>query len=133
MSSLMPILATSQIHPVLPASDLSRAQQFYGEVLGLQIEKPDESVGQFMARTGEGSWVLVYETTAPRGGATAATFIVKDLPHVVNDLRAQGVNFQEYDQPGLKTVNGIAEMPGERSAWFEDSEGNIIAIGEMVQ
>ena len=43
-------------------------------------------------------------------------------------LREKGVVFLDYDFPGLKTVDGVAELEGERSAWFEDSEGNILAL-----
>ena len=42
--------------------------------------------------------------------------------------------------PGLKTVNGIAQVTGnypskgsgEKAAWFRDSEGNMLGIGEPV-
>jgi hypothetical protein len=37
-----------------------------------------------------------------------------------------------YDMPGLKTVNGIATGGGTKAAWFKDSEGNILAIIQMV-
>ena len=127
-----PVTATSQIYPVLPASNLARAEHFYHDMLGMEIEKPSEDHGQFMAHAGGDSWVLVYKTETPVGGATAATFMVDDLPAVVSDLRSRGVTFEEYDMPGLKTVGGIAEMGDERSAWFKDTEGNILAIGEML-
>jgi hypothetical protein len=45
-------------------------------------------------------------------------------------LRSKGVIFEEYDYPDFKTVNGVAQMGTERVAWFKDSEGNIIAIGQ---
>ncbi len=39
--------------------------------------------------------------------------------------------FEEYDFPGLKTENGIAVLEGvERAAWFKDSEGNILSVGQ---
>jgi hypothetical protein len=46
----------------------------------------------------------------------------------VADLRGKGVSFEEYDLPGLKTVNGIAELGGMRGAWFKDPEGNILSV-----
>jgi hypothetical protein len=50
------------------------------------------------------------------------------------------VVFEEYNLPDLKTVNGIAEISGnyptrgtgEKGAWFKDSEGNLLAIGQSV-
>jgi hypothetical protein len=65
---------------------------------------------------------------------------VDDIEATVRDLRSRGVVVEEYDRPGLKTVDGIAEIEGqypskgsgERSAWFRDSEGNMLGIGEPV-
>ncbi len=34
--------------------------------------------------------------------------------------------------PGLKTVNGIAERTDFKGAWFKDSEGNMIGIGQRL-
>ena len=46
-------------------------------------------------------------------------------------LREKGVEFEEYDMPGLKTTAGVAESGGMRSAWFKDPDGNILALAEM--
>ena len=62
---------------------------------------------------------------------TLACWVVDDVKRVVGELRARGVVFEEYDLPGLKTVNGVAELPTERSAWFKDSEGNILAVAQL--
>jgi len=44
------------------------------------------------------------------------------------ELKAKGVVFEEYDYPNLKTVDSIATRGEVRSAWFRDSEGNILAV-----
>ena len=44
-------------------------------------------------------------------------------------LRKKGVVFEEYDLPGIKTVNGVAEGMG-RIAWVKDPAGNILALHE---
>ncbi len=57
------------------------------------------------------------------------------------ELRARGVTFEEYDLPGLTTIGGVAEIEGnypsrgtgERAAWFRDSEGNMIGMGQPVR
>ena len=59
----------------------------------------------------------------------------------VAELRARCVVFEEYDFPGLKTVDGIAEIEGnypsngvgERAVWFHDSEGNLFGIGQAMR
>ena len=63
---------------------------------------------------------------------------VGDIEATVRELRARGVVFEEYDSPGLNTVDGIADIEGnypskgsgERGAWFRDSEGNMLGIGQ---
>ena len=59
------------------------------------------------------------------------TFLVEDIKKEVSELRERGVAFEEYDFPGLKTVDGIAEIQGEKAAWFKDPDGNTLAIGEL--
>jgi hypothetical protein len=54
--------------------------------------------------------------------------MVDDVEVTVQELRGRGVVFEEYDFPGLKTVNGVADLGYERAAWFKDSEGNILAV-----
>ena len=70
------------------------------------------------------------------------SFEVDDLEAVVAELRSRGVAFEEYDVPGLTTVDAIAEVAGnypskggvgERAAWFRDSEGNLLGIGQPVR
>jgi hypothetical protein len=69
-----------------------------------------------------------------------ACFNVDDLEAEVADLQARGVNFEDYDSPDLRTVEGIATIEGnypskgtaERGAWFRDSEGNMISMGQAL-
>ena len=67
---------------------------------------------------------------------------VEDRHATVTELRRCGVVFEEYDLPGLKTVGGIAEVQGnypskggkgEKAAWFRDSEGNLLGVGQTIR
>ena len=60
-----------------------------------------------------------------------AAWVVEDLQAEVAELRARGVEFEEYDQPGLRTVDGIAITPVGKAAWFKDSEGNVLTITQL--
>ena len=55
-----------------------------------------------------------------------------DVEREVADLKRRGVVFEEYDMPGLKTVNSIATGGGAKTAWFKDSEGNIVAVSQRL-
>src|SRR3954451_640949 len=122
----------------LPAQDLDRARAFYRDKLGL--EPVEERPGGLRYQCGSGGFVVFASSGASSGEHTQMAFTVDDIEAVVGELRARGVVFEEYDGPGFRTVNGIADIDGnypsvgrgERVAWFRHSEGNMIAIGQPV-
>lgn len=115
---------------VLPAADLNRAKQWWHDVLGRDPVYADDEGGNLFFEIG-GTVVLVYETSfAGTAQNTVFNLATDDLDRDTTALRTHGVVFHDYDLPGLKTVDGIADLGGERTAWFSDSEGNIFAIGE---
>jgi len=115
---------------VLPASDLDRARNWWHDVLGRDPVYADDEPGNLLYDVG-GTTVLVYRTDfAGTAQNTALDLVTDDIDRDATALRTHGVVFHEYDLPGLKTVDGIAEMAGLRGAWFSDSEGNIIAISQ---
>jgi hypothetical protein len=64
--------------------------------------------------------------------ATAVEFRVNDVEAEKKDLESKGVTFENYDIPGVKTVNGIVTLPdGSKAAWFKDTENNIVAISNI--
>lgn len=115
---------------VLAASDLHRARTFWKDVFGLEPVRGD--VGGDVSLVGA-TPVLVYESRfAGTAKNTSLSLLTDDLDRDMAALRSKGVTFNDYDLPGLKTVDGIFDMDGERTAWFDDSEGNIISIGQPV-
>jgi hypothetical protein len=62
--------------------------------------------------------------------ASTAFWAVDDVEAEVAALKARGVVFEEYDMPGIKMENSIATGGGAKTAWFKDSEGNIMAISQ---
>lgn len=79
-----------------------------------------------------GTWMLVYPSSfAGTNQATCMTFEVSDVEKAVEELAGRGVTFEQYDFPGMKTdARAIAEIQGERGAWFKDPDGNILAVGQ---
>lgn len=114
----------------IAVSDIERAKSFYGETLGLKVN--DERADGVRYEAGGGALVLVYPSQfAGTAKSTCVSFEVDDLDKAVGDLRERGVTFEEYDLPGLKTVDGIAELEGIKGAWFKDPDGNIISVGQQ--
>jgi catechol 2,3-dioxygenase-like lactoylglutathione lyase family enzyme len=141
VSSSTPVagaLARSPAATRLPAQDLARARRFYADKLGL--DPVEEREGGLRYECGGVAFALFASAGEPSGAHTQMGWEVDDIDAAVDELRASGVVFEEYDVPGLKTVNGIAEIAGnypskgvgERGAWFHDSEGNLLGVGQPV-
>jgi catechol 2,3-dioxygenase-like lactoylglutathione lyase family enzyme len=132
------MLSDGHVAPRLPAQDLERARVFYAEKLGL--EPIEERPGGARYRCGNSYFALFQSAGAPSGTHTQMGWEVKDIEATVAELRRRGVVFEEYDLPGFKTVNGIADIAGnypskgsgEKGAWFYDSEGNLLGIGQPI-
>lgn len=133
------VLGHGDVATRLPAQDLQRARKFYAEKLGL--EPIEERPGGLRYRCGNGQFSLFESAGEPSGQHTQMAWEVDDLDLVVGELRRRGVVFETVDVPGLRTVGGIAEVEGnypsaggvgERAAWFRDSEGNVMGIGQPV-
>ncbi len=121
----------------IPAQDLDRARRFYSERLGL--DPVDERPGGLLYRCGGVDFAVFRSAGASPGTFTQMAFEVDDIDAVVAELRRRGVEFEDLDLPGMRTENKIAEIEGnypskgtrgERAAWFRDSEGNMLGIGE---
>jgi predicted enzyme related to lactoylglutathione lyase len=118
---------------ILAVVDVERAKTFYREKLGLRPSDMPVPADSALFEGGDGTWLYVYEREGgTKADHTVAGWLVDDVEETVEDLRARGVVFEQYDMPGLKTdERGIAEIGGAKTAWFKDSEGNILAITEM--
>ncbi|GAA3202869.1 MULTISPECIES: VOC family protein [Streptomyces] len=133
------VLAGARVATRLPAQDLDRARRFYAERLGL--EPVDERPGGLLYRCAGADFVVFRSTGTSPGTFTQMAFEVDDIERVVAELKRRGVVFEDVDVPGFRTRDGIAEVEGnypskgargERGAWFRDSEGNLLGVGEPV-
>ncbi len=124
------MLTNAKVHPTLPVVDLERAKKFYEEKLGLKVIRTDPSPGAVL-QAGDSTELYIYQRVATKADHTAASFTVKDVEATVQSLKAKGVVFEEIDTPTFKTVGGIATMGDMKGAWFKDTEGNILALGNM--
>jgi catechol 2,3-dioxygenase-like lactoylglutathione lyase family enzyme len=120
------MLGNYWVSPSLPASDLERAKKFYEGTLGLKVAEEDPGGLTFQAK---GSELFVFISMGKSDGSfTQAGWEVDDIEAEVAELKGRGVSFEEYDYPELKTVNSIAETADGKSAWFKDSEGNLLGL-----
>jgi catechol 2,3-dioxygenase-like lactoylglutathione lyase family enzyme len=126
------MLQQSPMYAYLPASDVARARAFYEQTLG--FHPADEVAGGVAYAFAGGTGCFLYPTpNAGSNRASQAFWRVADVEKEVADLKARGVTFEDYDMPGMKTVNGILTAGGAKTAWFKDTEGNILAIVQDVR
>jgi predicted enzyme related to lactoylglutathione lyase len=124
------MLRTAPIRAYIPISDLSRARNFYEKTLGLTPK--EEFAGGVIYECG-GAEVFMYPTkNAGTSKASQAFWQVSDVEAEVAELKARGVVFEEYDMPGIRMKNSIATGGGAKTAWFKDSEGNILAVSQRL-
>ena len=125
------MLQDAPMYAYIPAKDLSRARKFYEQKVGL---KPKQEINGGVAyEFAGGTAAFLYPT--PNGGtskASQAFWDVKDVEAEVAELKKRGVKFEEYNVPGMKTVNSIATGGGAKAAWVKDSEGNTMAVIQSV-
>ncbi len=126
--------ANLRIVPTIPVVDMERAKKFYKEKLGCSVVRTDVE-GRGATLLCHGAELYLYQRAPIKVDHTQASLMVENLDSLMSDLRKKGVKFEEYDIPsmGIKTVTGIATMRDARSAWFKDSEGNILAITELAE
>jgi predicted enzyme related to lactoylglutathione lyase len=123
------ILERALVESTIPAQDLERARVLYAEKLGL-TPRSEERIG-LRFRLADGARFRLFRSGGKASGAhTQMALMVDDLSVAVQELRSRGVKFEDYDGPGLKTTDGIADVGYARAAWFKDSEGNLIGISQ---
>jgi catechol 2,3-dioxygenase-like lactoylglutathione lyase family enzyme len=121
------MLGNHPIQPVLLAKDLDAAREFYHSGLGLEILSESDHLLVF--RCGGGSQLRVSRSTIGTSDTqTQASWIVDDIRAEVAELRARGIRIEDYDEPDLKTEDGIADRGFGWAAWIVDPGGNALAI-----
>ena len=124
------MLGDHPIHPVLLAKDLAAAREFYHDKVGLEILIENDDAIVF--RCGGGTQLDVTKSTVGTADEqTQVSWQVPDLRAEVAELRSRGVKVEDYDMPGLKTDDGIADLGFALAAWIVDPGGNALAIMQL--
>jgi catechol 2,3-dioxygenase-like lactoylglutathione lyase family enzyme len=124
------MLANAPVTTILPVIDLNRARDFYERKLGMRPAgmRPD---GKFVYNCAGGAILALFpKPNGTKADHTAVSFQVSDINAAIRELKRGGVVFEDYDLPGLKTVDHVCVLGAEKAAWFKDTEGNILCIHE---
>lgn len=127
----MNLLRSGRICATVATRDLDRARVFYEQKLGLAVALADERRGVYY-RAADGTTLNLYERDVDPPAQSVATFLVDDLSAVMTELRERGVTFEEYDEPDLKTIDGVyTDDTGFAVAWCEDDDGNVLGFEQL--
>ena len=126
------MLSVRKASAVLCSTDLARSQEFYEQKVGLTLS-PETIPNHLLFDGGDGSSLLVYgRPSENKGDHTQVRFWSNDVEADVASLLARGVVFEDYDFPGLKTVDHVCVLGSEKAAWFKDTEGNYLCLHEDI-
>ena len=118
------------VHATIAATDLARARAFYEQALGF-VPASVTPGGVFYECAGGTRFFLYPSTTAGTNRATYAGWAVRDIEAMVKELKGRGVKFESYDMPTFDRSTSIATFGPVRSAWFQDTEGNILGVVQL--
>ena len=121
------MLANQPIDPMILATDLAGAREFYGDRIGLELLIENDDFLTFRCG-GDSRLVVTRSATGTGEPQTKASWRVSDLAAEITELRSRGVEIEDYDEPWLKTTDGIADVGFALSAWFVDPHGNSIGL-----
>jgi catechol-2,3-dioxygenase len=124
------MLGEHPIDVVLLATDLESSKQFYAGQIGLEILSESEEAITYKCG-GDSQLAVTKSTTGTADEQTQAGWRVDDLAAELAELRSRGVEIQEYDMPGLKTVDGVADLGFALMAWIVDPHRNALAIMQL--
>jgi catechol-2,3-dioxygenase len=121
------VLGEQPIDVMLLATDLAAARDFYAVKIALEVLIETDEFLAF-ACGGDSRLVVTKSTTGSGEQQTKASWRVDDIVAEVAELRSRGVEIEEYDEPGLKTSEGVADVGFALAAWFVDPTGNMLGL-----
>jgi catechol 2,3-dioxygenase-like lactoylglutathione lyase family enzyme len=124
------MLGDHPIDVVLLATDIETSKQFYAGKLGLEILNESEEAIVYKCG-GDSQLSVTKSTTGTADEQTQAGWRVTDLNAELAELRSRGVEIQGYDMPGLRTVDGVADLGFALMAWIVDPHRNALAILQL--
>jgi predicted enzyme related to lactoylglutathione lyase len=121
------MLKDSKAFSSLSVNDLAKAKDFYGKILGLDVEEMEEMGILHITFSGGGKLMIYPKDDHKPAVFTVLNFPVKDVEKTVDDLIAKGVKFEQYKEFHTDE-KGISRDWGQEIAWFKDPADNIISI-----
>lgn len=126
----MCMLTNTKAFSGFAVDDLQKAQQFYGETLGLRTSVLEENLLLSLHLAGDRDTLVYQKPDHIPANYTILNFPVDDIDKAVDGLAERGVQFERYD--GFdQDEKGIVRRQGPKIAWFKDPAGNVLSVLEQ--
>jgi catechol 2,3-dioxygenase-like lactoylglutathione lyase family enzyme len=123
------MLGNSKAFSGFSVNDVPRAQQFYGETLGLKVS--EENGILWLHLPGDRKTLVYPKDDHTPASFTILNFPVDDVEAAVDALKERGVRFERYEGTDVETdEKGIFRGGGPLIAWFKDPAGNVLSVIE---
>src|SRR6202165_3057651 len=112
------------------ATDMDASKDFYANKIGLPILSDNPGAVTFKAG-GDSRLAVSQSSVGTSDEQTPASFRVQGVKQEVANLRSRGVKIEDYDGPGLKTVDGIADIGFAWIALFIDPGKDSVGMFQL--
>ena len=119
------MLANTKAFSGFAVDDMDKAQEFYGETLGLKTSMEHGLMTLHLA--GDRPTLVYPKPDHTPANYTILNFPVEDIDEAVDELGKRGVEFERYDGFG-QDEKGIFRQEGPYIAWFKDPAGNVLSV-----
>jgi len=114
-----------KVFPGFSVDDLSKAKEFYGKTLGMQVLEGPEGLRIIL---GEFEAFIYQKSNHVPATFTILNLVVEDVEKSVDALTEMGVKFEHYTGEMETDAKGIMRSGGPTIAWFKDPAGNFISV-----
>lgn len=116
---------------IVAVSDIGRARNFYGEVLGLELAEEGAEEGVLVYKTGATQLTVYQSDFAGTNRANAVVWGVgNDIEAIVTALEAKNARFEHYSDIGRLEGN-VHVAGGMKLVWIKDPDGNLLHLNSM--
>jgi len=121
------MIINNKVFSSFSVTNLQEAKKFYAEILGMKVTESEYTLDLLIDG---GHKIIAYQKADHRPATfTILNFPVDDIEKECENLKSQGIKFEIYDDPLIKTdEKGIFRGEGPLIAWFKDPFGNILSI-----
>ena len=120
------MFAETQAFSGFAVPDIAQAKEFYGDTLGIRVTE-ENGILTLHLNGGDRPTLIYPKPDHEPANFTILNFAVDDVEKAVDELRARGVQTEQYE--GFdQDEKGIMRGQGPDIAWFKDPAGNILAV-----